>query len=398
MASGGRERGYGPYTKMIHAGYHPDPRSPSVSPPIYQTSTFAFPSTQEGADRFLGNDPGYIYTRLGNPTIRALEDRVAALEGGVGGLATASGMAATCTLYFALMKSGDHVVGTDAIYGPSRLVVERDWSRFGVESTFVDTSDLDRIRKALRPRTRMLFIETPANPTLKLADIAGCAAIAREHGLVLVVDNTFLSPHLQNPLALGADVALHSMTKFLNGHGDVVAGMLVFREAALLEKVRPALQYLGGTMDPHQAWLVLRGIKTLAVRMEKCQANALKLAMFLESHPKVRWVNYPGLESHLQHDLVKRQMDGFGAMICFGLKGGFEACKKMINSVKVCTLAVSLGGVESLIQHPASMTHSTVPKPEREEGGITDDLIRFSVGCEGFQDLRDDLEQALAQA
>jgi len=386
------------YTEVIHAGAPIDPVTEGISVPIYQSSTFPFRSAEHGAGLFTGAEKGFIYTRLGNPTIKALEDCVASLERGFAALATASGMAAISTVYMAYLDRNAHMIGPTAIYGASRTVIENEFSRYGVEADFVDASDIRNIEKRLRPNTRLIFIETPANPTLAVTDIRACARLAHERGLLLVADNTFCSPIVQRPIELGADIVVHSLTKFLNGHADVVGGIIVARTEETFNRLKSVLHPMGGTMDPHQAWLVLRGIKTLAVRMEKCQANALKLAMFLESHPKVRWVNYPGLESHLQHDLVKRQMDGFGAMICFGLKGGFEACKKMINSVKVCTLAVSLGGVESLIQHPASMTHSTVPKPEREEGGITDDLIRFSVGCEGFQDLRDDLEQALAQA
>lgn len=389
---------YGMYTRMIHAGQHRDPLTMAVSPPIYQTSNFAFKSTQHGADCFCGKADDYIYTRLGNPTIRMLEDNVAALEGGDGGLATASGMAATCAVYFALLNAGDHIIGTDALYGPSRMVVERDFSRFGVTSSFIDTSELENVRRAIRPETRMLFIESPANPTLKLTDIAGCAAIAREHRLLLVVDNTFMSPHLQNPLALGADIVLHSMTKFLNGHSDVVAGMIVFGERDLLEKVRPVLYYLGGTMDPHQAWLVLRGVKTLGMRIDRAQANAVKIAEMLEAHPKVESVYYPGLKTHPQRGLAERQQRGPGCLISFELRGGLEAGRRLLDSVKLCTLAVSLGGVETLIQLPAGMTHAAVPREERLEAGIADGLVRLSVGCENLEDLLADLEQALEQA
>ena len=395
MSSTQTDREYGIYTKMIHAGQHLDPRTLAVSPPIYQTSTFAFRSTQHGADCFSGKDDGYIYTRMGNPTTRMLEDNVAALERGVGGLATASGMAATCTAYFGLMRTGDHVVGTDALYGPSRMVVERDWKRFGIEASFVDTSDLDRVREAILPNTRMLFIETPANPTIKLTDIAGCAEIARSNGLLLVVDNTFMSPHLQNPLILGADIVIHSMTKFLNGHGDVVAGMLVFRDTEIMEKVRPALHFLGGTMDPHQAWLVLRGVKTLGLRIDRGQENAQRIAEMLEAHPKVERVHYPGLDSHPQKALAEKQQRGPGCLLSFELKGGLEAGERLLDAVRVCTLAVSLGGVETLIQLPAGMTHATIPRESRLQAGIADGLVRLSVGCEDVDDLLWDLEEAL---
>jgi methionine-gamma-lyase len=387
-----------PFTAVIHAGQHPDPLFGGVSVPIYQSSTFAFKSAEHGSALFQGKEEGYIYTRIGNPTTKALEDCVAILEEGCGGLATASGMAAIVTTYLTFLDRDSHLISTDAVYGPSRTVVENELSRFGIQSDFIDTSDIEKVNKSLRPNTRLVFVETPANPTMALTDIRACAALARDHGLILVVDNTFSSPIIQNPLDLGADIVVHSLTKFLNGHSDVVGGMIVAKDEKHFKRLRKVLTLLGGTMDPHQAWLVLRGVKTLALRIEKSQDNAMRLARFLKGHPKVSWINYPGLESHPQHALAKKQMKGFGSMLCFGLEGGFEAGRKMINAVKLCTLAVSLGGVESLIQHPASMTHAGVSKEEREKAGISDDLIRLSVGCEDFDDLKDDLEQALAQA
>ncbi len=388
---------HNPLTEVIHAGQHPDPLFGGVSVPIYQSSTFAFDSAEHGAALFQGQEEGYIYTRIGNPTTKALEDCVAILENGYGGLATASGMAAISTTFLAFLDRESHLISTDAVYGPSRTVVENELFRFGVQADFVDTSDILEIEKHLKPNTKLLFIETPANPTMVLTDIRACAALARERGFVLVVDNTFSSPILQNPLDLGADVVIHSLTKFLNGHSDVVGGIIVAKEESRFKRLREVLTLMGGTADPHQAWLVLRGVKTLALRVEKSQDNAIKLARYLEKHPRVEWVNYPGLESHPQHELAKRQMKGFGSMLCFGLKGGFEAGRKMINAVRLCVLAVSLGGVESLIQHPASMTHVGVTEEERKKAGITNDLIRLSVGCEDYDDLKDDLEQALAQ-
>lgn len=392
----GQTKSRSPFTDVIHAGQAPDPVTGAVSVPIYQTSTFAFASAEQGAARFAGRESGYIYTRLGNPTTKALEDAVAILENGHGGLATASGMAAVTTVYTTVLEKDAHMIATAAVYGASRTVVESEFSRFGVRADFVDTSDIDVIRERLTPRTRLLYIETPANPTLRLTDLRACAALARERGLVLAVDNTFSSPILQSPLDLGADIVVHSLTKFINGHSDVVGGMIVAREEALFKRLRKVLQLMGGTMDPHQAWLVLRGLKTLALRVDKAQDNAVRLARFLESHPKVRWVNYPGLPSHPQHGLAKAQMKGFGTMLGFGLEGGFEAGRRMMDAVKLCVLAVSLGSVESLIQHPASMTHAGVPRREREEAGITDDLVRLSVGCEGYEDIEADLAQALA--
>ena len=386
------------FTAVIHAGQHPDPLFRGVSVPIYQSSTFAFENAEQGAALFQDKEEGYIYTRIGNPTTKALEDCVSILEKGYGGLATATGMAAITTTYLAFLDRDAHVISTDAVYGPSRTVVENEFSRFGVQADFIDTSDIEKVKNSLRPNTRMLFVETPANPTIVLTDIRACAALAKERGILLVVDNTFSSPVLQNPLELGADVVIHSLSKFLNGHSDVVGGMIVAKEERHFKRLRKVLTLMGGTMDPHQAWLVLRGVKTLALRIEKSQDNAMKLARFLESHPGVSWVNFPGLESHPQHALAKEQMKGFGSMLCFGLKGGFEAGRKMINAVKLCTLAVSLGGVESLIQHPASMTHAGVSEQERKAAGISQELIRLSVGCEGYEDLKGDLDQALRLA
>jgi methionine-gamma-lyase len=385
-------------TAVIHAGQEPDPLYGGVSVPIYQSSTFAFRSAEHGAALFAGEEKGFIYTRIGNPTTKALEDCVAALEGGCGAMGTASGMAAVTTIYTAFLEKGAHVVSTNSVYGPSRTVLEKEYARFGVEADFVDTSDFEAVEKALRPSTKLLFIETPANPTMKLTDLRACAELAKAKGILLAVDNTFASPILQNPLALGADVVFHSLTKFLNGHSDVVGGIIVAREETVLARLRKVLTLMGGTMDPHQAWLVLRGIKTLALRVDKSQDNAAKLALDLERHPKVAWVRYPGLSSYPQYALAKSQMRGPGALISFGLKGGLDAGRRMINAVRLCTLAVSLGGIESLIQHPASMTHAGVAPEERDKAGITDDLIRLAVGCEAYDDLRADLEQALEKA
>lgn len=382
-------------TLAIHAGGLEDTVFGEVSVPIFQTSTFAFPSAEEGAARFAGTESGFIYTRMGNPTIKALEDNIAALEGGFAGMATATGMAAITTTFFALLEKGAHLVGTDSVYGPTRMVLEKEFSRFGVESSFVDTSNLKNIEKAMRPNTRLVFIETPANPTMSITDIQAAAKIAHSHDTLLVVDNTFASPHLQRPFEHGADIVLHSMTKFINGHSDVVAGMIVTKNKKLYGVIKPVLNLFGGTMDPHQAWLVLRGVRTMPLRVERSQENAAKLADFLLQHPKVTWVRYPGLEEHPQHALARKQMDGFGAMICIGVKGGLAAGKTVMNNVKLFTLAVSLGGVESLIEHPASMTHASVPRAEREAAGILDELVRIAVGCEDFEDLRADLEQAL---
>ncbi len=383
-------------TILIHGGQKPDSLM-SVNPPIYQTSTFSFKDAQDGADCFAGESNGFIYTRLGNPTIRVLEDAVAALEGGFGGIAVASGMAAVSTVYMSFLEKGAHIVSTDAVYGASRSVLEKHFSRFGVDASFVDTSNVELIEAAIRPNTKLLFIETPANPTISITDIAACARIARKHGIRLVVDNTFCSPYLQRPLELGADVVLHSITKFINGHADVVGGVIIAKTEEDHKFMYNVMTSMGPNMDPHQAFLVIRGLKTLSVRLERAQANAIHIAQYLEGHPKVAWVRYPGLLSHPQFELAKRQQKGPGAMISFGLKGGFEAGKILMNNVQLAVLAVSLGGVETLIQHPASMTHAKVSADAKLKAGITDDLVRYSVGIEDVEDLIEDLEQAFSK-
>ena len=381
-------------TKLIHAGEFED-QFGSAAMPIYQTSTFRFKNAQHGADCFSGASDGYIYTRIGNPTIRGLEKNIAELENGFDGIATSSGMSAITTVYNALLSAGSHIVSTASVYGPARGVLEQDFSRFGVEASFVNTANLDEITAAIKPNTKVLYIETPANPTMELTDIAACAEIAKKHNLLLVVDNTFSTPFLQKPLNLGADVVLHSVTKFINGHADIVGGIIIAKEEEVYKKLRHAMVYMGCNMDPHQAYLVLRGVKTLSIRVERNQENAMKVAQFLENHPKISWVKYPGLESFPQYELAKRQMSGPGSMISFGVKGGLEAGKKLMDNVHLALLAVSLGGVETLIQHPASMTHAAVSKENKLKAGITDDLVRFSVGIEDVNDIINDLKHAL---
>ena len=383
-------------TRMVHAGAPRDPYGSAVVP-IYQTSTFAFESAENGADRFAGRAEGYIYTRLGNPTIRALERNVAELENGADAVATSSGMGAVNTVYMTLLGQGAHLVSTASVYGPSRLLVEKHFSRFGVEFTYLDTSDLENLRAAMRPHTRLVYLETPSNPAMIVSDIEAAAALAHAHGALLVVDNTFASPFLQRPLDLGADVSLHSVTKFLNGHADVVGGIIVARDGELCRRLRAMMVATGCNMDPHQAFLVSRGIKTLSLRVERAQESAMQVARWLESHPKVAWVRYVGLPSHPQHELVKRQMSGFGSMISFELKGGFEAGRRLMDNVRLALLAVSLGGVETLVEHPASMTHAGMPAADRIEAGITEGLVRYSVGIERVDDLIADLAQALDQ-
>jgi methionine-gamma-lyase len=382
-------------TAAIHRGGLAEPVYGEVSVPIFQTSTFAFPSAEAGSARFTGEAPGFIYTRLGNPTVQALEESVAALEHGAVGHATATGMAAISAVFLGLLAQGDHVLAGDCLYGPTHVVINRELTRFGISVTFVNTADPDRVVEAIQPNTRLLFLETPANPTLKITGLAAMAQITREREILLAVDNTFATPHLQRPLTLGADLVVHSLTKSLNGHSDVLGGMIVVNDAGLSKKVKRILNLFGGTMDPHQAWLILRGVRTLALRVDRAQANAQKLAEFLEHHPQVDWVRYPGLPHHPGHDVAKKQMDGFGAMLCFGVKGGLDGGRVLMNHLRLITLAVSLGGVESLIQHPASMTHAGIPRDERLAAGIGDEMVRLSVGCENVEDLMADLDQAL---
>ncbi len=383
-------------TKLIHGGEIED-QYKSATTPIYQTSTFAFDNADEGAKCFNGESDGYIYTRIGNPTINALEKQLAALENGYGGIAVSSGMAAVNTVYLTLLSSGDHIVSTDAIYGPARSIMENQLIRFGIQSTYINTTNIDVVKGALKPNTKLLYIETPANPTMDITDIAACAKLAHENGILLVVDNTFCSPYLQNPLNLGADIVFHSMTKSINGHADVVAGIIIAKEKNIYTKLRNMMIGLGCNMDPHQAYLVMRGLKTLSIRIERAQQNAQQVAAYLEEHPKVAWIKYPGLKSHPQHDIAEHQMKGSGSMISFGLKGGFEAAKVLMNNLHLALLAVSLGGVETLIQHPASMTHAKVSKEGKIKAGITDDLIRLSVGIEDLNDIITDLNNGLRQ-
>ena len=383
-------------TRQVHAGEFDDPMG-SATVPIYQTSTFKFKNADHGAACFSGESNGYIYTRLGNPTIDALEDAVANLEGGFAGIATASGMAAITTVYMTFLGAGKHIVSHNALYGPARGVMETVFSRFGVEYSYVDTTNLEEVRKAIRPNTSMIYTETPANPTIGITDLKALAEIAHEHDLPLVVDNTFCSPYLQRPIELGADVVVHSMTKFINGHADIVAGMIVSANEKYYKMMLPVMTNMGPNMDPHQAYMVHRGLKTLGIRIDRAQASAIKIADFLESHPKVEWVKYPGLKSHPQHELSKQQMDGPGSMISFELKGGLDSGKRMMDGVELILLAVSLGGVESLIQHPASMTHSKISHEKKLQAGITDGLVRLSVGIENVEDIISDLEQALAK-
>lgn len=384
-------------TQCIHAGSMPGDETGAVITPIYQTSTFSFKDVDHGADLFAGKRKGYIYTRMANPTIESLENTVAILEGGHKGLGCGSGMAAIHTTFAALLNAGDHVVCSEPVYGPTNTLLVSVLSKFGIETTFVDTSDANAVEKAVESKTKVVFVETPGNPTLVVTDLKSIADIAHRHGAKLVVDNTFMSPVLQQPLTLGADVVVHSMTKFLNGHADVVAGMIVVSNEEDYGTFRKILNQIGGVIDPFNSFLVSRGIKTLAIRMERHCRSAEKIAHFLEDHPKVDHVFFPWLTSHPQNEVAKRQMKGPGGMVSFELRGGLEAGKTLMNAVKLCVLAVSLGGVETLIQHPASMTHASMGAEARRQAKITDGLVRISVGIENVDELIGDLDQALAK-
>lgn len=381
-------------SKCVHAGIS-EYEFGSVVPPIYQTSTFKFESAKHGADLFAGNEKGYIYTRMQNPTIEAMEAAVAELEGGYKALGCASGMAAVNLCFASLLKAGDHIVCSKAVYGPTNTLLNTVYNKFDIETTFVNASDIEEIKKAMKPNTKIIYIETPGNPTLEIADLKAVSEIAHSNNAVVVVDNTFMSPVLQLPFEFGVDIILHSMTKFLNGHADVVAGIVVVKDEDTYKNFKKVLNQTGGVIDPFNSFLVHRGLKTLHLRMERHCVNAQKVAEYLESHPKVERVYFPGLKSHPQYEIAQKQHKGVGGMIAFELKGGYEAGEKMMNSVKFCQLAVSLGGVESLIQHPASMTHASMGKQARETAGISDGLVRLSVGIENVDDIINDLENAL---
>ncbi|HLV61445.1 MAG TPA: cystathionine gamma-synthase [Fredinandcohnia sp.] len=386
MSQGERKLGFD--TLAIHAGQAPDPTTGAIMTPVYLTSTYV----QTGP----GEHKGFEYSRTQNPTRFALQDCLAALEGGRFGAAFASGLAAMDCLLHAL-QAGDHVVCSDDLYGGSFRLFDKVFRHMGLEFTYVDMTRAKNVREAIRPgKTKMVWIETPTNPMLKLVDLSAVAAIAREAGAISVCDNTFASPYFQRPLEHGIDVVVHSMTKYLNGHSDVVAGCLVTNDEKIAEGIYFRQNAIGAVLGPMDSFLVLRGLKTLGVRMERHQENAKRIAAYLEAHPKVRKVVYPGLPSHPQHELAKRQMRGFGGMLSFEIDGGLQAADRFLRSVRIFALAESLGGVESLIEHPAIMTHASIPKETRDALGISDGLIRLSVGIENAEDLIDDLERAFA--
>ena len=389
----------GIHTTAIHAGARRDEQYGALATPIYSTSTFEFASAEQGGARFAVQEQGYIYSRLGNPTVTVLEEKLAALEHAEAAAAVSSGMGAVTTVLWTSLRAGDHVVADETLYGCTFAYLSHGITRFGVDVTFVDTSDPDKVRAALRPNTRVLYLETPANPNLKVVDLAELAALAHQHnpGILVVVDNTFATPCLQRPLDLGCDVVLHSATKYLNGHGDVIAGMIAGRQDFITQcKMFGLKDMTGAVLGAFEAYLIIRGMKTLPLRVERHCENALRVARFLAQHPAVERVYYPGLENHSGHEIAARQMHGgFGGIVAFEVRGGFEAGKKVINSVQLAKVAVSLGDCETLIEHPASMTHSPYTPEERAEAGISEGLIRLAVGLEDAEDIIADLQQAL---
>lgn len=391
-----KKSGFG--TVSIHGGSCKNPYG-TLAVPIFQTSTFVFDSAEQGGKRFALEEPGYIYSRLGNPTTTVLEDKIAQLESGEAAVATSSGMGAISSVMWTILKAGDHIISDKTLYGCTFAFFSHGLSRFGIEVSFVDTADAEAVKKAMKPNTRAVYLETPANPNLKIVDIKAIAEIAHTNpNTLVVVDNTFSTPYCQRPIELGADIVVHSATKYLNGHGDVIAGIVISRKD-LVDQIRliGIKDMTGSVLGPMEAYLIIRGMKTLEVRMKKHCENAMKVAEFLAAHDKVAEVYFPGLKSHPGHEIAAKQMDAFGGIMSFELKGGFEAGKILLNNLKLCSLAVSLGDTETLIQHPASMTHSPYTKEERMEAGITDGLVRLSVGLENIEDIIADLEYGLSK-
>jgi cystathionine beta-lyase/cystathionine gamma-synthase len=376
-------------TKQVHAGVTPDPTTGAILTPIFQSTTFV----QDSVDEYMGK--GYSYSRGGNPTVRALEEKLTALEMGHDTTAYSSGMAATVAVFLGLLQAGDHVIIADVVYGGTYRFADQFLTKFGVEVSFADASDPAAVRDAMRPETRLVFTESPANPTLKVTDLAAVSEITSAAGVLHVTDNTFLTPYFQRPFELGANIVIHSTTKFLDGHNATLGGAVVVDSQELHDRVSFARISAGLVMSPMVAWLTLQGVKTLSERMDRQSASALEIAHWLEGHSKVDYVNYPGLPSHPQFDLSSRQASGYGAMVCFEVHGGAETGKKLMDAVELWSLAENLGSVESLITHPVTMTHAAVPAEERVKAGITDGLVRLSVGLEDVEDLIADLESAL---
>lgn len=383
-------------TRAIHHAYDAQANEGALTPPLHLTSTFAFETAESGGEMFAGDRPGHIYSRISNPTLDLLEQRIATLEGAEAGLALSSGMGAITSTLWTLLSPGDEILVDKTLYGCTFAFMRHGLQKFGITVSHVDMTDLDQLQAAISPQTRVVYFETPANPNMRLVDIAGASRIAHAHGATVVVDNTYATPYLTRPIELGADLVLHSATKYLGGHGDVVAGLLVGRAEQIQEiRLTGMKDMTGAVMAPFNAMLVLRGLKTLALRMERHSSTAAEIADWLEAHPAVATVHYPGLPSFDHYDLACRQMALPGGMIAFELKGGLPAGRAMMNRLKMITRAVSLGDAETLIQHPASMTHSTYTPDERAEHGITEGLVRLSAGLENVADILQDLEQSL---
>ena len=393
------QKNLGKATQAIHAG---EARTASTQktgvpllPPIYQNSTFRFTSAAECAEAFRDEESGYVYTRWGNPTQAVLEQKLAVLEAGAAALATASGMGAVSTALLTALADGGHVVAMENLYSATFQILNEEFPRFGIETTFVDATDTAQIERAIRTDTKVLYLESPTNPLLKLVDLKASAEIAKTHGLTSIIDNTFATPCGQQPITFGIDVVVHSMTKYMSGSGAVIAGAIIGQKEFVIRAKEGALRNFGAVISPFNAWLTLHGLTTLPLRFARHSENAARVAEFLEAHPAVVWVRYPGLTSHPQYELAKRQMDAFGGMITLELKGGRTAGEHLVDQLQLCSLAVSLGDVRTLICHPASTTHSHVPAEIRQRTGITDGLVRIAIGLEDVEDIIADLEQAL---
>lgn len=389
-----QEKGFS--TCAVHVGHEPCPATGALVAPIYQTSTYTYKNTEEAGKIFSGEQFGYLYGRDHSPTELQLEEKIAALEGGETCKTFASGMAAISSVAFALLEAGDHVICGDVVYGGTYGLFHKVMSKYKVDVTYVDTSDIENIREAIQDNTTMVHIETPANPTLKLTDLEATANLCHEHGLKLVVDNTFMTPYYQRPLEYGADIVVHSATKYMGGHGDLIAGAIVGSKEFIEDGLHEPVTKIGGLIAPFTAFLLKRGLQTLPLRMEKHSSNAVKIAKYLDGRPEIESVTFPGLPSHPQHELAKKQMGGsFGGLISLEMKGGLQAGRNFVDNLEMIQLAVSLGDVGTLVQHPASMTHKSLPQEERRKSGITDGLIRFSIGIEDPEDIIADIEQAL---
>ncbi|MEH7681598.1 methionine gamma-lyase [Priestia megaterium] len=382
-------------TKAIHAGYESKHHFDSLAPPIYQTSTFTFSSLEQGASRFSGAEDGYVYSRLSNPTVTILEERMAQLEEGEAALAFGSGMAAVSAVLIGLTKAGDHILCSKGVYGCTFGLLEMLEEKYQIRHSFSSLETEEEILAAIRKDTACIYIETPINPTMTLVDLELVTSIAKQKGIPVVVDNTFSTPYLQQPLKLGCDLVIHSATKFIGGHGDVVAGIVVGNEEVISILRKTTQKDIGGILSPFDAWLLLRGLKTLAVRMDRHCENAEHIAKQLSLHPKVKAVYYPGAKKSTAYSLMQKQMKKGGGLLSFEVKGGYEETVKVVNQLKLISIAVSLGDAETLIQHPASMTHAVVPEEARKEMGISNELLRLSVGLEAWEDIMRDLQQAL---